>query len=298
MVKQVKNTIPVFDIQITLPDNRVGGEIVAEPFGAYYKKHTKLHVAHRHSFYHLVIFTKGKGEHTIDFERFEVAAGQMYFMKPGQVHSWGFSGGVDGFVINFPEDLFTGFLADSRYLDSFSFLRGVAADSVIQLEGEVLKEVVGNIKRIVKEVNNTEPQSTDMIRAYLLSLFVAVNRAVGAHANGSPLQQQALLNDYLRFVEMHFAEKRLPKEYAAMLHITPNYLNAICKQLTGKSAGEIIRDRILLEAKRLLVNAKYSMTDIAMQLSFTDSPHFSRFFKKYTNQTPEEFRKNTAGEHK
>lgn len=285
-------------MQIVLPDSRVGRDVVAEPFGAYYKKHTKLHVAHRHSFYHLVIFTKGKGQHTIDFERFEVAVGQMYFMKPGQVHSWDFAGGVDGYVINFPEDLFTGFLADSRYLDSFPFLRGVAADSVIQLDGDTQKEAVAIIKQIVKEVANDSSYRTDMIRAYLLALFVLVNRTIHVPANGSPLQQQALLNDYQRFVEVHFAEKRLPKEYAAMLHITPNYLNALCKQLTGKSAGEIIRDRILLEAKRLLINAKYSMMDIAMQLSFTDSPHFSRFFKKYTNQTPEAFRKNTAGEHK
>lgn len=285
-------------MQIVLPDGRTGGDIVAEPFGAYYKKHTKLHVAHRHSFYHLVIFTKGKGEHTIDFEKFKVAAGQIYFMKPGQVHSWNFDNGVDGYVVNFPEDLFTGFLADSRYLNSFAFLKGVATDSVIQLDGEALKEATSIIKRIVKETSNEELQRIDMIRVYLLALFVNVNRAIDVPAIGVPLQQQAILNDYQRSVETHFADKRLPKEYAAMLHITPNYLNAVCKQLTGKSAGEIIRDRILLEAKRLLVNAKYSMTDIAMQLSFTDSPHFSRFFKKYTNLTPEEFRKNTAGEHK
>ena len=298
MSKKVKNTIPVFDIQLVLPDNMAGSSVVAEPFGAYYKKHTKLHVPHRHSFYHVVIFTKGKGEHTIDFERFEVAAGQVYFMKPGQVHSWRFTNDVEGYVINFPEDLFTGFLTDSRYLDSFPFLRGVAADSVMKLEGDVLKEALSIIKLIVIEVGNTKRQHKDIVRAYLLALFVIVNRTVVVAASDSPLQQQVILNDYQRLVEKCFAEKRLPKEYAALLHITPNYLNAICQQLVGKSAGEIIRDWILLEAKRLLVNAKYSMTDIAMQLSFTDSPHFSRFFKKYTNQTPEEFRRNMAGEHK
>ncbi len=292
----MKNTIPVFDIQLLLPDNKTSGEVVAEPFGTYYKKHTKLHVAHRHSFFHLVIFTKGKGEHTIDFEKFKVAAGQMYFMKPGQVHSWNFTTGeVDGYVINFPQDLFARFLADNHFLDSFPFLRGVAADSIIQLEGDALKEVISIIKLIVKEVSNTRQQYNDIVRAYLLALFVLVNRTTKIAAGNMPLQQQAILKDYQHLVDGYFAEKRLPKDYATMLHITPNYLNAICKQLTAKSAGQIIRDRILLEAKRLLVNAKYSITDIAMQLSFTDSPHFSRFFKQYTGFTPEAFRQNIAG---
>jgi len=57
------------------------------------------------------------------------------------------------------------------------------------------------------------------------------------------------------------------------------------------SAGELIRDRIILEAKRLLVNAKMSVSEIAHELNFVDNSYFSRFFKKYAGVTPEVFRK-------
>ena len=62
-------------------------------------------------------------------------------------------------------------------------------------------------------------------------------------------------------------------------------------QLLGKPAGEVIRDRLLLEAKRLLVNVDMGIAEIAYKLSFTDHAHFTKFFKKETGETPDEFRK-------
>ena len=90
----------------------------------------------------------------------------------------------------------------------------------------------------------------------------------------------------------YYNRKRLPKEYAAMLYVTPNHLNALCNDLLGKAAGEVIRDRVLLEAKRLLVNADINISEIAFQLDFKDNSYFTRFFKKYTGTTPEDFRRS------
>lgn len=87
----------------------------------------------------------------------------------------------------------------------------------------------------------------------------------------------------------------MPKEYAGLLFITPNHLNALCKASVGKSAGEMIRDRLLLEAKRMLANSAMSVSEIAYDLRFEDNAYFSRFFKKYTGHTPEEFRKTQGG---
>jgi AraC-like DNA-binding protein len=84
--------------------------------------------------------------------------------------------------------------------------------------------------------------------------------------------------------------KKLPKEYAEMLYITPNHLNALVNATIGKSAGTLIRDRILLEAKRMLVNSDQNVNEIAYQLQFEDNAYFSRFFKKYTDTSPEKFR--------
>jgi len=295
---KVKNTIPVYDICSLGDVNHLLEEIVAEPFGAYLRGHPNLHFPHRHTFYHIVLFTEGQGYHTIDFEQFPVKAGQIYFMIPGQVHSWSFEGNVDGFVINFSEDLFRNFLSGNQYLEQFAFLRGIANESVIQVPGNKFSEIVATVTKIADEVRLKRPFGIDMARAYLLTLLIEVSRGntMGVTTN-APQQNQLVLYNFRKLVDQYFAEKRLPKEYAAMLYVTPNHLNALCNDLPGKPAGEVIRDRILLEAKRLLINADLGIQEIAYRLNFSDNAHLTKFFKKNTNLTPEEFRKSSLIKH-
>ena len=100
-----------------------------------------------------------------------------------------------------------------------------------------------------------------------------------------------VFRNFEKLIEQNFTTKRLPKEYVEILFVTPNHLNALCNQLIGKSAGDIIRNRVLLEAKRLLVNSNQNISEIAWQLKFEDNSYFSKFFKKNEGITPDEFRK-------
>ena len=83
----------------------------------------------------------------------------------------------------------------------------------------------------------------------------------------------------------------MPKQYAELLYITPNHLNALCNDFLGVSAGTLIRDRVILEAKRLLINLDLMVAEIADRLNFSDQSYFIKFFKKYEGITPEKFRK-------
>ena len=99
-----------------------------------------------------------------------------------------------------------------------------------------------------------------------------------------------MLRTFLNLIEKNVSILKFPKDYAELLHVTPNHLNARCKELLGKSAGEVNRDRLLLEAKRLMVNVDLSISEIAYELNFRDNSYFSKFFKKHAGRTPEEFR--------
>ncbi|WP_349315280.1 AraC family transcriptional regulator [Chitinophaga sp. MM2321] len=268
-------------------------DILVARFTDYLAAHHDIRFPHRHSFYHLAYFTKGGGSHTIDFERFPVKAGQLYFMVPGQVHSWFFEGTIEGYVINVAGGFFNSFLQDAEYIEKFPFFSGASAEDVVQLPGEATHTVVQLFEKMLKELNGEEAYSHDMLRLLLLEMFVQVSRANRAGlATQEPSHNYVLLRNFRKLVEQHYMQLRLPKDYAALLYVTPNYLNAFCRHMLGKSAGEIIRDRILLEAKRLLINADMSIAAIAYQLSFTDNSYFTKFFKKYVGITPEEFRKN------
>jgi AraC family transcriptional activator of pobA len=292
-----KNTIPVYDICNLANIMQIQDDIIAEPFAEYLKRHPDLHFPHRHSFYHLVYFTKGGGSHTIDFESFPVKPGQIYFMTPGQVHTWSFDDKVDGYIINFSEDLLHSFLKNGQYPEQFPFFSGLAQDGVIQLK-QARAQTEALLRSIVEETNTNDQYSRELIKASLVSLFICIAREITPGAPRPHARQNKLvLQNFRKLVEQHFSSMRLPKEYAAMLYITPNHLNALCNDMLGRPAGEVIRERVLLEAKRLLVSSAIGIAEIAWELQFKDNSYFTKFFKKYTGTTPEEFRSAGIEQH-
>lgn len=294
-----KDKIPVYNISNLVERPMRPGDFMIEEFSTYLGRQSPhLHNAHRHDFYHLVCFTGGKGTHSIDFCKFPVEAGQIYFMTPGQVHSWNFVGRPEGFVINFSDQFLRCFLLSPTYLDRFSFFSGNAADSVVRLAGALrgkvvalLEQMVAQYKDATRDAATTDP---DLLRVGLVELFILVQSGVAAKRpapSGAVTQKQQLLIAFRKLIDQHYKALRRPGEYAALLYITPGHLNALCQELLERSAGEVIRDRVLLEAKRLLTNAGMTSTEIAYELNFQDNSYFNRFFKKYEGVTPEGFRK-------
>jgi AraC family transcriptional activator of pobA len=288
--------IPLYDICSLSDINQ--DDILISRFAPYLDTHKNLFATHRHSFYHLVLFTDGAGTHTIDFENFEVKAGQIYFMIPGQVHSWNFEGFTDGYIINFSTSFIQSFILQHGYLDAFSFFSGNLADAVINLPLETYAAIQPLFEAILAEVARPATQASDMIRLLMLQIFIKVNRvATNPVVNGNSSYNQTLLKSFKGLIEQHYADLKLPKDYAALLYITPNHLNAVCKDLMGVSAGELIRNRVLLEAKRMLTNPKLSISEISLKLNFSDNSYFTKFFKKLEDITPEEFRKKIIHDH-
>jgi AraC family transcriptional regulator, transcriptional activator of pobA len=281
-----KASIPVYDI-CTIEKNGHSQDLVISRFAEYLEKnYHSLQHAHRHSFYHLVLFTHGAGTHTIDFVKFDVQPYQIYFMAPGQVHSWKFEGDVDGYVIHFAADFFRPFLLNPGYLEQFSFFSGNSDQCVCQLPENVQPEVVRIFEALLGD------KEKDMIRLRLLELFMNVEKHAVQHPHGHlPQHTSTLLRSFQQLINQYYRTMRLPKEYAELMYITPNHLNALCKELLGKTAGDVIRERVLLEAKRLLTNAGMSVLEIAYELNFKDNSYFTRFFRNNEGITPEEFRK-------
>lgn len=261
---------------------------MVEGLASYLNRNRNLVFPHRHNFYHFLLFTKGSGKHSIDFETFDVAPWQIYFMSPGQIHVWQFDADVDGYVVNFDRDYFKTLLLRPEYIGQFSFFSGLVKDEVFTIEETERDAIVQIVKRLLSNVLDV-----DFARISLLYLFHVLEkqRKLPRELEGSAYNH-TLLRNFMSLIEANFREYRLPKEYAALLYITPNHLNALCKEFLGMSAGELIRNRILLEAKRLLVIPDYSVAGIAYELNFNDNSYFTKFFKKAMGVTPEEFRKS------
>ena len=287
-----KRVYPTFDIRDLTAHRSVKDILTIDRFKEYLANNPHLHTTHRHSFYHLVFFTKGSGEQLIDFTRFPVKPGYIYFMNPSQVHRWNFTGPVEGFIINFAATFFDELHISSGLLAKFPFFTGDLDRQMFVLKKATQNSVTALFEDMIQEQERSNPGANLVIAAKMLELFVEAFRDMPVKENGNPGNNfnPALFQAFTNLVEQKFRDMRLPNEYASSLHITPARLNTICKNIAGIPAGEIIRNRVVLEAKRLLVNLDLGIAEIASDLRFQDTSYFVRFFKRYTSQTPEAFR--------
>lgn len=264
-------------------------------FSDYLHEHQSLVFPHRHSFYHLVLFTEGSGRHTIDFHHFDAHPFQIYFMIPGQVHTWEFAGDMEGYVVNFSDTFFKSFLLQPDYLDAFSFFDQDSINNVLTVAENVRAEICALFENLLAQPHTASQLRDDMVRVLLLQIFITIERSdsVDRKKNGAK-GKNAVVRNFIRLIDKHYDRLRLPGQYAEMLSVTPNHLNALCKEHVGMQAGELIRNRIVLEAKRLLINLDLTVSEIAYKLNFNDNSYFTRFFRKETGMTPEDFRKSPA----
>ena len=145
----MKSSIPIYDLS-TFEQYKNQGVYIGQ-FGAYSKRYKHLHSAHGHSFYHMVYFTKGQGVQHIDFKPFEIKPRQVYFMIPGQVHSWSFSTEPDGYIVNFSKDYFSSLLLKANYVEDFPFFKGVVDQQVAALDQDTAVKVTHLFEEMLKE---------------------------------------------------------------------------------------------------------------------------------------------------
>jgi AraC family transcriptional activator of pobA len=287
----VKTELPVYDIENFIEYRNKG--ILASRFRQYSDSHKHLHTAHKHSFYHLVYFIQGTGNHQIDFKQYPVSAGQIYFMIPGQAHSWNFDEEPDGYIVNFSKEYFSTFLYNSIYPENFHIFSGNTDQQVISVPEEDVAWLTNHFEQILKEGQVRQHFGDDLVRTLLLQVFIWTERISNYGSQSSAdSYNHILFRNFQRLVGKNYKEMKLPKDYANLLYITPNHLNSLCKDIIGISAGEMIRAQVVLEAKRLLINLDMSIGEIASTLNFKDNSYFIKFFKKQELMTPEKFRKS------
>lgn len=286
---------PTFDI-CGLETNKVLNDLLnADRFQGYVKRNPHTHRVHKHSFYHLVFFTNGGGKHILDFETYPIRKGIIYFMRPDQVHNWLLDEEADGYVINFSPIFFERLSIGHAVLDTFPFFNLFSSNQVIELNEKDQQKVTSIFEEVLVEVKDKSDSNLTPIHiaSLLLQLFTISARTVEAASLTYSYKNynSILLKKFIELIEVNFKELKLPKEYASMLYVTTNHLNLICQDQMQVSAGELIRKRVLLEAKRLLINFELTISSIALELNFFDTSYFVKFFKKHTGLTPEAFRR-------
>lgn len=245
---------------------------------------------HRHNYYMILLASGGTGSQLIDFQYYDILAGDMFFMYPGMIHAWEKDEALTGYLLFFTADFFA-----QRYhydsLLSFPFFGKSQGQPVVSLAPTEQKNIAGLFELMLQEYQLGGKKMVNAIRSLVnVALIQAARSYQRQYKSKVDTKQRVLIHQFEELVDQHYVTKRLVKEYAAQLHITPNYLNILCKTIRGKAAGELIRERVMLEARRKLIHEDKNVTEIAYDLNFKDNAYFGRFFKKNEGISPEQFR--------
>jgi YesN/AraC family two-component response regulator len=133
-----------------------------------------------------------------------------------------------------------------------------------------------------------------LVRMYLNILLIEIERLYQHKQQNEDARvpkRQQMVAQFRKLVSQHFLRKRQVSDYAALLYVTPHYLNDTVKEITGKPASEFIYEALIAEAKSHLIQTENTVTQIATELNYSDQSYFCRFFKKHTGLSPQEFRK-------
>ncbi|HMJ47745.1 MAG TPA: helix-turn-helix transcriptional regulator [Ferruginibacter sp.] len=266
----------------------VKNELLVEKLEDFLARHTNLYFPHDHQFYQFVLFTGGRGGYSIDFVNFPVEIGHAYFMVPGQVHSWNFDN-VKGYIINFSGRFLQSFVSIPRYLEKFSVLSGYVPEKDIDLSHD--QGLPKILDQMIPGAGKAGELKNDRIKVELLRLIIDIeDRLERPGLTKNKRKQIELVQNFKQLIGHHYLGHRPVSAYAKELSITTNHLNTLCRKVTGQTAGDLVRERLVLEAKRLLINSRVTILEISNKLNFIDNSYFSKFFKKHTGLTPEKFR--------
>lgn len=108
--------------------------------------------------------------------------------------------------------------------------------------------------------------------------------------NRSVDHKKKLVDDFNDLVNLHYKELKTTSKYAEKLNINPSYLNTLVKEILDITAGQVIKNRIILEAERLLLHTSLSIIEISYELGFNDNSHFGKYFKSVRGVSPNNFR--------
>ena len=211
----------------------------------------------------------------------------IYLIPPYRVHQLN-KAGKTGELISFKRSMLEE--EDKDFLlDLFRIFNVQGEFSCLRLDEASSKEL-GDIYHIIETEYNRDGNSFVMLKA-LLKVFLLKLITVKEHEFTNHDIHQKRLYEFLMLLESNFQTVTNIDFYAGKLGISSKRLNQILKEKLNKTGTQIIHDRIILEAKRKIIHSDVTIKEIAYDLGFTDRPYFSRFFKKQTGETPEEFQK-------
>jgi len=250
-------------------------------------------------YYTVILLQEGKPQLNVDFSEYQLNSPAVLFFTPYQPFMFSGEEVFRGVVLHFHSDFFcihkhqqevacNGVLFNNIYKPPF--IKIDVADS------EKLLQLIRNLKTELAEPALAQHES---LISYLKIFLIQCVRIKAAqqqeHAALFEIKNEpSVLQQLNETIENNYRQKHAPADYASLLHISPKTLAKLTKTHFNKTVSEMISERIVIEAKRELYLSSKPIKAIAFELGFDDEYYFSRFFKKQTSVSPQQYRETVG----
>ncbi|MFJ3207483.1 helix-turn-helix transcriptional regulator [Streptomyces flaveolus] len=284
--------IRTFPFPVDLSLLGVGMQVGPMGTGRTWHAHAPLHRVHRIDFHVVMLFTGGPVRHMIDFAEYEATAGELLWIRPGQVHRFSPESEYRGTVLTMQP----GFLP--RATVEATGLYRYDLPPLLRPDEARLAALTASLDQLRREYEDatTLPLSlhTAVLRHTLTAFLLRLAHLAVSSAQEARQQADApgdtTFTLFRNAVERDFATNHSVSAYADALGYSRRTLVRAVRAATGETPKGFIDKRVVLEAKRLLAHTDMPIGRVGAAVGFPDAANFSKFFQQHTDMTPAAFR--------
>ena len=255
-------------------------------------KKDMMTVPHRAQFYHILWIEKGEGTHFVDFNPIPLEDSILIFIPSNSVNIYDKVGLYEGKAIVFTDSFFCKNKKDIQFLHSSLLYNDLfhIAKMKLSLGASDLRGLFNAMEtEFLREPDDSQfPILHNMLHIFLLQAEREMRKQ-----GFEGLKPSGNLDDLMLFrslLEQNFRKERSVNKYASELNLSDKQLHRACISVLDKTPKQIVDERVILEAKRLLVHSKQAIKEVAYELGYDEPTNFIKYFRKHTNSTPSEFR--------
>lgn len=242
--------------------------------------------------YKIFWIKEGSGTYHIDFKSYTFNGGVLFFLSPGQMFSVTSEKIKEAYQLSFEQDFYCIQTHDAEIACNGVLFNNVYETPFVKPSQKDSQKLTFIIESLVDEFESTETAKHDMLQAYLKQFMIQSVRIKKQYQVLKEDPETKLFKDFSLLVSQNFKKLHSVTDYANRLGVSPKSLTKSFQKAGTKTPSDLIKSRIILEAKRQLLYATESIKFIAFDLGFNDPAYFSRFFSKATGQSPKQFQKN------
>lgn len=256
-----------------------------------YPSTRRVMLPYRFSFYQIVLLEQsGDALLNMNTDALTGLSDSVSFASPQHVLAWVRGVAQRGFILYFKEEFLNPHLHPVEA--HFPYFR-LNATNFLAVGRDDKQLVRNHFCQLLEAFRNDHPYRVQLLQSLLPALLFECKRLYDAEGQ---LRQTADLAESIAFrfqqlVDQHFLTQKTVAAYADLLALSPDYLGQTVKAATGGTPSAFIAERVILEAKKLLLHTELSIAEIADYLGYSEPTHFTRFFRRHVDCTPRTWRR-------